>query len=275
MGLKAKRVKGNLCNSFSWLLLTAFLISVSSGGCASWKKKEPEPTPEMLYERAMNLFNKKSYEGGAEAFKKLRDEFPLSDYSVIAELRTADSYYFNKNYAEAILLYEEFKKLHPLHSEVPYSIYQLGMCHFKRMSTVDRDQTETEKAIEQFRYLIENFPQSAQTSEAKARLQACQKQLADHEFYIGNFYFRIKRYKAALGRYEFILQKYPESGLEQKIKPLIATCQTEIVKQEGKKKEFEAREEKKKKEQEERQKNKKTGGPTSGSFSRIPVQIIS
>jgi outer membrane protein assembly factor BamD len=88
--------------------------------------------------------------------------------------------------------------------------------------------------------------------------------LADHEFYVGNFYFRIKRYKAALGRYQIILQKYPDSGLEWKIKPLMARCQTEIAKEDQKRKENEAREEKKKKEREEKQKNKKTGVVPSG-----------
>jgi len=212
----------------------------------------------------MKFFDKKQYERSAEAFKKIKEEFPLSDYTPLAEIRTADSYFFNKNYAEAIVLYEDFKKLHPVHPEVPYTIYQLGMCHYKQMRTLDRDQTETEKAIEQFRYLVENFPQNTHALGAKTRMQACLKQLADHEFYVGNFYFRRKRYKAALGRYEIILQKYPESGLEQKIKPLVATCQKEIAKQEQKRKENEALEERKKKEREDKQKNKKPGVSVSG-----------
>ena len=266
MWLKVKEVKRNCCKSLSWLFLAAFLFSVSSSGCAWWKKKEPDPTPQVLYEKAMIFFNKKKYESAAEAFKKVKEEFPLSDYTLLAELRTADSYFFNQNYAEAIVLYEEFKKLHPLHPEVPYTIYQLGMCHYKQMRTLDRDQTETEKAIEQFRYLIENFPQSTHTTGAKTRMQACLRQLADHEFYVGNFYFRIKRYKAALGRYQIILQKYPDSGLEWKIKPLIATCQTEIAKEDQKRKENEAREERKKKEREDKQKSKKLGWPTPANF---------
>jgi outer membrane protein assembly factor BamD len=257
-------VKKKCCNSLSWLFLAAFLFSVSSTGCAWWKKKEPDPTPQGLYEKAMNFFNKKKYENAAEAFKKVKEEFPLSDYTLVAELRTADSYFFNKNYAEAIVLYEEFKKLHPMHPEVPYTIYQLGMCHYKQMHTLDCDQMETEKAIEQFRYLIENFPQSAQTTVARTRMQECLKQLANHEFYVGDFYFRIKRYKAALGRFQTLLQKYPESGLESKIKPLIVRCQTEIAKEDQKRKEKEAREEKKKKEQENKQKNNKNGVAKSG-----------
>ena len=151
-----------------------------------------------------------------------------------------------------------------MHPEVPYTIYQLGMCHYNQLRTLDRDQTETEKAIEQFRYLIENFPQSAHTTIARTRMQECQKQLADHEFYIGNFYLRIKKYKAALGRFQYILQKYPDSGLEEKIKPLIPQCQTEIAKEDEKRKENEAREEKKKKEREEKQKSRKTGVADSG-----------
>lgn len=264
MWLKVEEVKKNCFNSLLWLFLAAFLFSVSSSGCALWKKKEPDPTPQGLYEKAMNYFNKKKYENAAEAFKKVKEEFPLSDYTLLAELRTADSYFFNKNYAEAIVLYEEFRKLHPMHPEVPYTIYQLGMCHYKQMHTLDRDQTETEKAIEQFRYLIENFPQSDHTTVARTRMQECQKQLADHEFYVGDFYFRTKRYKAALGRFQVVLQKYPESGLESKIKPLIAKCQTEIAKEDRKRKEKEAREEKKKKEREDKQKSKKSGLANSG-----------
>jgi len=256
MWLKAKEVKKNCCKSLSWLLLAAFFLAVLSSGCAWWKKKEPDPTPQVLYERAMKLFNKKKYERAAEAFKKFKEEFPLSDYTPLAELRTADSYFFNKNYAEAIVLYEEFKKLHPMHQEIPYTIYQLGMCHYRQMLTVDRDQTETEKAVQQFRYLIENFPQSTHATEAKARMEACQRQLADHEFYVGSFYFRMKRYEAALGRFAGILQKYPDSGLGGKIKPLMAICQVEIAKQEQKRKEKEAREEKKRKERENKQKAK-------------------
>jgi outer membrane protein assembly factor BamD len=95
-------------------------------------------------------------------------------------------------------------------------------------------------------------------------MQECQKRLAEHEFYVGNFYFRIKRYKAALGRFQGVLQKYPESGLGSKIKPLIVKCQTEIVKEDQKKKENEAREKKKKKEREEKQKGKKTGVANPG-----------
>jgi outer membrane protein assembly factor BamD len=227
------------------LLAVVFFIFLMSG-CALWSKQEPEHTPKAMYEHAMALFQKKKYQKAAEAFKKFKEEFPLSEYTPLVELRTADALYFDKKYAEAIGLYEEFKKLHPLHNEIPYVIYQVGMCHFQQILSLDRDQTETEKAIEQFRYLTENFPQSPHAANAQDRLKTCQKQMLDHEYYIGYFYFRTKKYKAALERFEGILQKYPGTTLEKKITDLKEKCQVELAKKEKSQKDLENKKEKEK-----------------------------
>jgi outer membrane protein assembly factor BamD len=262
--MKEETGKDNFRKSISAALRVTLFIVILANGCSWWQKKEPEPTPQALYENAMNLFQKKKYEKAAEACKKFKEEFPLSEYTPQVELRIADAYFFQKKYAEAIVLYEEFRKLHPMHPEISYAVYQLGMCHVNQMLSLDRDQTETEKAIEQFRYLIENYPQSPQAEDGKKRMQVCRKQMADHEFYIGDFYFRTKKYRAALGRFEGILQKYPECGLEEKIKPLVAKCQSEIAEEEQKRKEKESRAERKRKEQEDKKKVKQIGTEKSG-----------
>ena len=222
-----------------------FLLAGFFSGCAWWAKKERQLTPQEMYNNGLKLLNNKKYEEAAEAFRKFKEEFPLSHYTPLAELRIADALFLGKNYAEAIIQYEDFKKLHPLHPEIPYAIYQIAMSHFNQMDTIDRDQTETEKAIEQLRYLVENFPQNPQVAEAKKKMQYCQRQLAEHEFYIGHFYYRTKKYRAALGRFEGILQKYPESGLEGKIQPFAEKCRTEIAKEEEKRKKKENQEKKK------------------------------
>ena len=240
-----KRATGKKIGISSLVLLFVLSLAFWVGGCGP--KKAPERTPQMAYEEALRLLQRKKYEYAAEAFRKFKEEFPLSTYTPLAELRLADSLYFQKEYAEAIVQYEDFKKLHPIHPEVPYAINQVGMCYFKQMLSIDRDQTVTEKALEQFRYVLENFPQSKYASHAQTRMQICKRQLADHEFYIGHFYYRKGHYRAALGRFEGILKKYPDVGLERKINPLLATCRERIVKEEKKQREKEEKERKKKK----------------------------
>jgi len=242
-----RRSKGKKTSITSFVIFFALSLLVWVSGCALFEKKEPERTPQGAYEEGLRLLEKKKYDRSAEAFRKFKEDFPLSTYTPLAELRLADSLYFDKNYAEAIVLYEEFKKLHPIHPEIPYAINQVGMCHFKQMLSVDRDQTVTEKALEQFRYVVENFPQSKYTSDAKTNMQLCQRHLADHEFVIADFYYRMGHYKAARGRFEEILKKYPDVGLTKKINPLLETCREKIAKEEKKQKEKEEKEAKKKK----------------------------
>jgi outer membrane protein assembly factor BamD len=227
-------------------VFSSMALLLGLNGCGLWAKKEAPATPQAAYEEGVRLLEKKKYEQSAEAFRKFKEDFPLSTYTPLAELRLADSLYHDKNYAEAIVQYEEFKKLHPTHAEIPYAIYQVGMCYLQQMLSVDRDQTVTEKALEQFRYVVENFPQSKYTSEAATKMRLCQRQLAEQEFYVGEFYYRMGHYRAARGRLEELLKKYPDAGLDRRIKPILESCREKIAKEEKKLKEKEEKEAKKK-----------------------------
>lgn len=211
---------------------SAILLSGCSMVTDLFSKKQSSSSPEGAYNNGLLLMNKKKYEAAAKEFRIFKEQYPLSDLIPLVELRLADSLYFDKKYIEAFFQYEEFKKLHPIHPEIPYATYQMAMCHFKQLLTIDRDQAQTYKSIELFRVVAENYPQSQYAEEARGKIAICQRQLADHEFYIANFYMKKKKYRAALGRFEGILQKYPNSGLEAKIQKLIIKCRAEISKEE-------------------------------------------
>jgi outer membrane protein assembly factor BamD len=233
---------------WGWLLIVFFGLPLGAASCTWWAKTEPvPPTPQNTFAKAMALYDKKKYEKAAEGFKRFKEEFPLDALTPMAEMRTADSLYYDRKYIEAIGLYEEFKKLHPTHPEVQYVTFQVGMCHFRQMLTPDRDQTETEKAMEQFRYLIENFPQSPLVAEAKKNSETCRRQMAEHEYLIADLYYRTYKYKAALGRFESLIRNYPGTGFDEKAKGFLKECQAQVAKEELKKKEKQAQEEKKKK----------------------------
>jgi outer membrane protein assembly factor BamD len=229
------------CQRFGLILLSLIFLLAASSGCGSRAARKAEPTlaPEELYNSGISWIQKKKWDRAAESFRKFKEEYPLNEAIPLAELRLADVFFLEKKYAEAILAYEDFKKLHPAHPEIPYAIFQIGMCHAKQMRTIDRDQSETEKAIEQFRYLIANFPQSPHSPEAQKMILTCQRHLADYELYVARFYLRTQKYKAALGRLEGIMQRYPDVGLENEIRALYKTCRTALNKEEEKKRKSE------------------------------------
>lgn len=200
-------------------------------GCAGKEKeiKTIKGDPELLYKQGLVQFNKRNYTEALKIFEQIKSTFPDSPpYSLWAELKIGDCHFFKEEYVEAIAAYEEFKKAHPTHEEIPYVYYQIGMAYFLQMRSEDRDQTNTRKALSTFEYLIHNFPPSLFTEKAQEKVRVCRRQLAEHEFYIGNFYYKGRKYQAAAARFEGLLEKFPDKDGQDRTLYLLGKCYLEL-----------------------------------------------
>ena len=227
------------------VLILVMVAVFSLSGCGLWahithlweKPDRTKGTPEQLYQRGYDAYQDGWYKRSIEYFQKVRDQYPLSKLALLAELGIADAHFSDEEYGEAELAYNDFINLHPTHENVPYAIYQLGMCHYKQMYSIDRDQTETKKARKEFERLIARFPNSKFSLMAEKTLRECKKNLAENEFYVGNFYFKKKQYKSALKRFETVAKDYANLGLDYKLSYFIGETKKRITEQEAGKKE--------------------------------------
>ncbi len=201
-----------------------------------FKKKDPvRSTPEALYARGTQEYQNGFYKKAREYYTRLKEEHPLHEMAVLAELGIADSYYSDKEYADAENAYRDFITLYPNNENIPYAIYQIGMCHYLQIGAIDRDQTETVKARREFEKLVARYPQSKFTPLAEKLIRECKQKMAENEFYIGEFYFKQKKYKAALKRFEGIARDYAGVGLDLKVEAYIAETKARLAKEEGSK----------------------------------------
>ncbi len=210
-------------------ILTIAIISLLVFSSCAWLEPKEEKSIQDLANSGMNEFKKENYKTSIEYFEKLKDWYPFSKYAILAELKIADSYYKLKEYDEAISAYEEFVNLHPRNEATCYVIYQIGLCYFEQIDTVDRDQTTAQKALDTFKKLIKQFPENAYANRARVNLKKCLKSLAGHEFYVGFFYYKNKHYKAALSRFEAVLTNYPDVGIHHEALKYIALCKESLV----------------------------------------------
>ncbi len=211
-------------------LISLLLVS----GCAWFESKE-EKTAQELASDGMDQFNSGKYKESIESFEKLKDWYPFSKFAILAELKTADAYYNIKEYEESVASYEEFESLHPRNEAIPYVIFQIGLCYFEQIDTIDRDQTPAKKALNTFKRLKKQFPGDSYTIKGEEHIKKCLKSLAGHELYVGLFYFKSKHYKAALSRFKSVLTKYSDVGVHQMALQHIATCEALLKKQEEEK----------------------------------------
>ena len=233
------------------IIIPVMIILFCIVGCQlSFFKKDGmvKGTPEGLYARGALEYQEGNYKKAREYFTRLREEHPLNSLAVLADMGIADSYFsdrglFNdKGYIEAENAYSDFINLHPTNENVPYAIYQLGMCHYYQIEAIDRDQTETVKARKEFEKLIALYPESKFATMSERLLLECKQKQAEHEFYVGKFYFTQKKYKAALTRLETIARDFPNIGLDYKVEYLISETKIKMAEEEKLKKDEEAKE---------------------------------
>ncbi len=202
-------------------------------------------TPEALYKRGAELYQEGRYKKAIESFQRVKEQYPLHNLVVSAEIGIADSYFSDENYVEAEMAYRDFVSLRPTNENLPYAMFQLGMCHYNQMSAIDQDQAETLKALKEFEKLVARFPSSKFSVLAERHILECRKRLAEKEFYVGNFYFNRGKYKAALGRFEMIAREYSGIGLDDKVRYFLEESRKRLIRQEAEEKIKKEKEEKK------------------------------
>ncbi len=216
-----------------WLCAGALLVFLLNG-CALWDWffEKHEKTPAELWNEGMEDFKGGDYEQAAEIFQQLKDRYPYSKFAVEAELKMADAYYRRKLYLEAYDAYGEFERLHPRNPNIPYVIYQRGMCHFNQISTIDRDQSHTLKAKDEFERLVKRYRRSEYANMARRKIRQCYINLAEYELYVGNYYYKMKKYQTAMARYLYLIEHYPDLGQYHIALERLKKCKEKLAQEE-------------------------------------------
>lgn len=200
---------------FSWKTGSLLMLIIPLLFCGP-KKIERDPTKQtesQLYQLGMKQLEEEKYQEARETFRVVFESFPKSDYRILAKLAYADSFYLQDGEANLLLAiqeYQDFISLFPFSPKASYAQFQIGMCYFLMKEKPDRDQTNTRKALDEFRKVIDNYPTSGYYQPAYKKLLECYSLLAEHDFAVARFYQKTGRHQAAVDRLKDLLKTYPE-----------------------------------------------------------------
>jgi outer membrane protein assembly factor BamD len=186
------------------------------------KGAEVQETAESLIQKGLDKFRHEKYHLALEIFEKVKSRYPFSETSLLAELKSADAHYYMDNYDEARLLYEEFEERHPTNEAIPYVLFQIGMCYYNKIDTIDRDTSGASSAVLAFRRLLRTFPASPYTDEAGTRILQAENFLASHEYYVADYYLRTGSLDEGKARLEYLLATYPMADISPRAAKILA-----------------------------------------------------
>ena len=213
----------------SWIPAAgAAVLLLLSGGCASTGPKKPDKLTnelltqpkEVLFERGKALIAKGKYEEGRKYLNHVFETYPNETMGRESLLLVADSYMKQKDtkgYTEARYRYRDYLNRYPGAPQRDYARYQFALCYDKEHEKPDRDQTATREAIEQYRALIREFPDSGYAGAGRERIRQLTDLLAEHDFGVGYFYYRKGATVSALGRFTELEQRYPDYAARDKV----------------------------------------------------------
>ncbi len=187
----------------------ALLLSLSLllAACAGTELL-PSESAKLDYEKAKAMLDDGDYEKTNLFLEHFSGKHPYSQYAIQAELLRAFAAYKTPEYILAETLSKQFVERHPRHPDVAYAKYLLAMSHFRQITNIEHDQTQTHLAIEAFKRLLKENPKSSYAKDGATRLQSLYNMLASHELTVGRYYFDKERYVAALNRFQGVVKKY-------------------------------------------------------------------
>jgi len=192
--------------NLSKLILPMLIIALFSG-CAKHEQTDKSGA-EKEYQAAKLLMGKGNYSAVADNLEKFSANYPYSKYAIQAELLRIFAAYKDDEFILSETLSKKFTERHPTHINVDYAKYMLAMSYYRQRSPAEKDATMNQLAIDAFKRLLKDHPDSAYAKDGQSRLQLLYNTLAKHELTIGKFYFGRDRFVAAANRFQQVVRLY-------------------------------------------------------------------
>jgi outer membrane protein assembly factor BamD len=214
------------------------LLLALTVGCTNKKATNPlanvgsKQPDKVLFDRAMDAMKHNRFDVARMTLQTLINTYPDSEFIARAKLGVADSWYAEGGTTalqQAEIEYKDFRTFFPNMPEAAEAQLKVANIHYEQMEKPDRDFTHAVRAEEEYRSLIQDYPDSKLVPRAKQRLREVQEVLADREFGIGKFYYMRLAYPAAIARLKTLADRYPlYSGADEALYLLGQSYEGEI-----------------------------------------------
>ena len=164
-----------------------------------------------LYQLGETELNRRRYEEARSNFRKIVERHPTANYAPRARFLGGEAFYREGEVDKAIKEFEAFLSFFPRHEIADLVQYRLAMSYYDQMKPVEQDQGITVKAIDSFKKLVRDYPDSRYASDALAKIDVCRGRLAQKELWVATYYLNQGTAAAARQRLEQLLKEYPRS----------------------------------------------------------------
>jgi len=198
------------------VLLVCVCLALLSG-CRKKKYENPitkdtQQPDKVLFDKSVADIERGRYEVARLTLQTLINTYDTSEYLAKAKLAIADSWFReggSNGMAQAEAEYKDFILFYPTMEESAESQEKICMIHFKQMEKPDRDNNQAQRAEEECRQVLNQFPNSKFAPRVAQLLRNIQEAIAEGEFRVGAFYHKKGSFPAAANRLQTLTDHFP------------------------------------------------------------------
>lgn len=201
------------------LLVLAALALIA--GCGT-KAPEYDPTAnwnaERLFQDGKTEMNAANWRVAKERFAAVEARFPFGVYAQQAQINLAYCQWKDKEPELALATLNRFQQQYPANPAMDYVLYLKGLVNFTPPSAVfssltrqnpgERDVRALRQSYAAFTELVQQFPDSRYTPDARKRLSWLVNTMAENELAIARFYYDRYAYVAAINRAQSVITDF-------------------------------------------------------------------
>jgi outer membrane protein assembly factor BamD len=203
-------------------LLACALLPVLLAACQTSVDKKDSTPVEKLYADAMEDADSANYDRAIKTLGSIEGKAAGSILAQQAQLQLAYLYWKTADKVQALATVDRFIKLHPSSPALDYALYLRGVINFNDdlgflgqlsgQNLSERDQAAARESYQSFKQLVEQFPNSKYSADARVRMDFTVNTLADYEVRVASYYMRRTAYVAAANRAKEAVLEFPQTA---------------------------------------------------------------
>ena len=194
--------------------LALLLLLLNGCSVVDWMRPNPAPIlpAEELYQIGENELGKRRYEEARKNFRRIVERHPNSSLAARARFLIGEAFYREGEFDKGAKEFETFMAFYPRHQIADLVQFRLAMSFYDQIKPIEQDQALAGKALDHFKKLVKDYPESRYATDALGKIDICRGRLAQKEVWVAAYYYNGQGNAiGARQRLEKVLKEYPRA----------------------------------------------------------------
>lgn len=197
-------------NKIVLMLIAGFAMIFIISACKTGDKFDSRD-PEVVFKKAMELYNEEEYLEAQNLFELIRLQFSATQYADDAQFYIGEIATKREEFVMAAYAYNQLRRIYPGSEYAKISLFNTAMSYYSLSPKFDRDQDYTRKAIQSFQEFQYIYPEDSLYNVSGNYITELRNKLAYREFFTAELYRKLDSPNSALVYYNSVINDFNDS----------------------------------------------------------------